>query len=307
MTATNPFPIDALDANRRGQLTDKQRENLGALAAFRRRNALTIAAFLTAGALVVIFLTRPDSPILPRWAMAGGALAIAAFLVVRSITQSDALTRDLEDPQVQSTEGAVGKRRVGGGRARSTYYLEAGDETFKIGSATYNWAPSAGRVRVYFLPQSRSVVNIEVLANPPAPADLSARNVVELLGTTLLSGRREANEARAEMAGISDALRKPFDQPAQPPPAASRDPRPLAEAIVGTWTNGLIHAVFAADGTCVVRMMVSERRGRWSVDAAGRLRANITGAEQTADAWIAGDRLTIALDGAGVTLKRESP
>jgi hypothetical protein len=304
MTPANPFPADALDANRSGGLTDAQRRNLGALAGYNRRNAFTTAAFLVAGAMIVLFLARADAPVLVRFGTAGGALAIAAFLVLRSVTGADALTRDLEDTRVHSTEGAIGKRRVSGGRTRSSYYLDVGDQAFRIGRDTYEWLPEAGRVRLYFLPHSRKVVNIDVLPNPAATTDL--KDIATKLGTAVFASRLEANEARAEIAGVADAFNATFNRSPQPPPADTRDPRPLAEAIVGTWTNGVIRATFSADGTLVVRMLVSERKGRWSVDGAGRLRADITGAEQSADAWIAGDRLTIALEGAGLTLTREA-
>ena len=306
MTAPSPFLTDALESNRGGQLTDSQRHNLGALARSRRRNAFTIALYLIAGAAIVQFLTRPDAPALTREVIAGGALVIAAFLVVRSMTGSDALTEDLQDGQVKAIEGAVGRRRVGGGRARDTYYLDVGDETFKIGMATYDWAPRAGWVRVYFLPRSRLVLNVETLPNRSAPADLTARGALEMLGAGLLSRGREANEARAEAAGVIGALQPAFDRSPQPPPADARDPRPLAEAIIGTWTSGMFRVTFSQSGTVVVRMLTGERNGRWSVDAAGRLRADITGSEQTADAWIVGDRLTIAADGTGLTFTRDS-
>jgi hypothetical protein len=121
----------------------------------------------------------------------------------------------------------------------------------------------------------------------------------------LLSGRREANEARAGIAAISNALKPEFDDAPQPPPSGTRDSRALADAIVGTWASGGIRATFAGDGTFVVRMLVIERRGRWSVDAAGRLHADVAEGGQTVDAWIAGDRLTIVLDGRSLTLTRE--
>lgn len=43
----NPFSADALDANRRGELSDGQLRGFRALSAYRRQNALSIAAFLT--------------------------------------------------------------------------------------------------------------------------------------------------------------------------------------------------------------------------------------------------------------------
>jgi hypothetical protein len=303
MTA-NPFPADALEPNRGGILTETQRQNLRALAADQHRNARTIAAFLAAGAMIVWFLARPDTPLVERGGIAGGALLIAACLVVRSVTGSDALSRDLEDAQVTSAEGAIGKRRVSNGRARSQYYLAAGDRSFRIGRDTYDWLPLAGRVRVFFLPRSRKVVNIEVLPNPVVPLESVREKALELLGGVLSRGRA-GNEARAELAGVADAFKAAFEQAPQPPPADARDQAPLGQAILGTWSNGIVRATFSADGTFVARMFTGERRAHWSVDSAGRLRADIGGGEQSIEAWIAGDKLTIVLDGRGMTLLRE--
>ena len=278
MTATNPFPPDALETNRHGRLTDAQRRNLGALAGYNRRNGIRIALFLIAGAAIVLLLARRDAPVLLRYGTVAGALALAAFLVARSLSGSDALTRDLVEARVQFADGAIRKRRVSAGRAPNTYYLDLDGETFKIGRSTYEWLPDAGRVRVYFLPRSRGVVNVEILSSAP---------------TTML-------------AAAFDAVTATLDRSPQPPPTGARDPRPLADAVVGTSTNGVIRVTFAADGTLALRMLASERKGHWSVDATGRLRADITGGEQTVDAWIAGDRLTVVLEGEGLTLTRES-
>jgi hypothetical protein len=62
---------------------------------------------------------------------------------------------------------------------------------------------------------------------------------------------------------------------------------------------------FSSGGTVTVRLMGgATRTAHWSVDASGRLVADLTGERATADAWIAGDRLTIALDGKGLTFTR---
>ena len=88
--------------NRAGELTEAQRRGLGALSGYGRRNELTIAAFLLAGASIVWFLASPTAPLLKRELIAGGAAVLAAFFVVRSITGGDALTRDLRESRVES-------------------------------------------------------------------------------------------------------------------------------------------------------------------------------------------------------------
>jgi hypothetical protein len=104
---------------------------------------------------------------------------------------------------------------------------------------------------------------------------------------------------------MEDAMRREFTGQASPPPGAERDPRPLAEAIVGQWRAGPMSLSFAADGTvAVVLPSGQERRGRWRVDAAGRLHADVTGSEQAGDARVVGDALTVLLDGTAVTFRR---
>jgi hypothetical protein len=51
-------------------------------------------------------------------------------------------------------------------------------------------------------------------------------------------------------------------------------------------------------------MFGSDKNGRWSIDADGKLRAGIMGHEQSVDAWIAGDTLTIVDEGRAVTFTR---
>jgi hypothetical protein len=303
----NPFPPDALDANRRGDLSDEQLRGFGALSRYRRRDSLSIAAFLVAGALLIGFFASPTSSAVLRALVTVGCLAIAAVLVVRSVTGSDALTRDLRRVQVQSVEGAIGKRRpASGGRSVSTYFLDVGDRSFKVAPATYDAAPDAGIVRVYFLPRSRKIVNLERLPDPPLQSDLTPRGIVESLGTALWShSRREANEARAGLAGVADALKATFAQSPGSPPEV-RDPRPLSDAIIGTWSNALMKVSFSADGRVAIRMFGTERDGHWSVDGTGRLRADITGRQETADAWVAGNQLTVTAEGKSLTLTRES-
>src|SRR5690242_14420499 len=116
--------MDALESNKLGELSEQQRQNLGALSRYRRRNAAMIAAFLFAVGAILMFAPNPRAPLVERELIAAGAALVGAFLIVRAVTGNDRLTRDLHESRVESVEGAIGKRRVGGGRARDTYFLE---------------------------------------------------------------------------------------------------------------------------------------------------------------------------------------
>jgi hypothetical protein len=114
----------------------------------------------------------------------------------------------------------------------------------------------------------------------------------------------KAASARAELAAIGNAVRGD----SVPPPPGSRDPRPLAEAIVGTWRNPMMTVTFSADGTASMKSALPgvDREARWSVDASGKLVADIAGTTEPAEAWIASDRLTVVLGGQSLAFVRVS-
>jgi hypothetical protein len=292
-----------LEANQAGELSDQQRHNLGALSRYRRRNAVTIALFCLAVSAILLFAPNPRASLVERELVAAGAGLLAAFLIVRAATGNDALTRDLHESRVESVEGAIGKRRRSAGH-KSLYYLDVGDRSFTVGPSTYHGAPDAGWVRVYYLPLSKMIVNIEQRPNASPPPQMTRDGIMHALGVTLSGNRREANEARAGIASVSDALKSSFEGSAQPPSADTRDPRPLGQAILGTWTNPLIRVTFSEGGVATVHMFGGDKNGRWSVDADGKLRAGIMGHEQSVDAWIAGNTLTVVADGRAVTFSR---
>jgi hypothetical protein len=116
------------------------------------------------------------------------------------------------------------------------------------------------------------------------------------------------DELRAEMAGTANAMKVGFSREGVvPPPAGSRDERPLAEAIQGAWSNGAVTVTFSENGTFSVRMPLgNEQSGRWSVDGNGKLVADFGGRHQATDAWIEGNQLTVSLGGSAMTLPRVS-
>jgi len=168
----------------------------------------------------------------------------------------------------------------------------------------YDAAPDAGYVRVYYVPHSMRVVNLERLPDPAGAADAvrSPEDALRLAAKSIFSfDEVRSAEARAQLAAMGHAT-----QSGPRPPAAELDPRPLAEAILGRWTNGMITLEFKPDGTVALSLPGGmERQAQWSVDGQGRLVANVMGDKpETGDAWIAGDRLNITQGGEGIALKR---
>jgi len=151
-------------------------------------------------------------------------------------------------------------------------------------------------------------VNMERMPDRPLPAGAlaSPAEAIRAAVTAARSGDSvAAAEAMAEMAAMKTAMHVDAAVSATPPPPDQRDPRPLAEAILGSWQTGPITMAFLADGTMVTTLPGGrQQRGSWSVGPDGRLQANATGRPQTLDAWVAGDMLTISENGRALAYRR---
>jgi hypothetical protein len=248
---------DALDSNRRGELTATQRDGFTRVLHSRNRNALgTAGALVVVAALVGVFAAPSLSPVW-RIAIVGVALGIAVSLILRVLTGKDkALGRDLRHGRVQAVTGTITKEQESAMDADSTsvYILKVGDQRFIVPAVTFEAAPPTGQVRLYYLPGSRKVVNLEAFTD----------------GT---------------------------------PTGA---PRPLAEAIIGSWRNNFAKATFTSDGRVTASVMGRHSVGQWSVDAEERLHAEIAGRTEIAQASVMGNELRISLTGRVVTLSREA-
>jgi hypothetical protein len=252
----NASRSEGLDSNRRGQLTALQRDGFTRLLQRRNRNALGIAGALVVVAVLVDVFAAPFLSPVWRIAMVGVALGIAASLMLRVLTGADkALARDLRHGRVEVVTGSITKEQESAMDVDSTsvYILKVGEQRFTVASTTFEVAPRSGQVRLYYLPASRKVVNLEAFTDGSLPDP----------------------------------------------------PSPLAEAIVGTWRNHFARATFTSDGRVTASVMGRHSTGEWSVDAEGRLHAEIAGRREIALASISGDELRITLTGRVVTLARE--
>jgi hypothetical protein len=128
-----------------------------------------------------------------------------------------------------------------------------------------------------------------------------------MLAGALGGDRTRTAEAKATIEALGNAEKAILSPHAATAPAAGeRDPRPLAEAIIGTWQLGPIKVEFQPGGVAVLQPPFGPgRQGHWSVDAAGKLHLDgIDGREQATDAWIVGDSLTLGMDGQALTAHR---
>ncbi len=316
-TSFDPFPAADLEQNRAGRLTPDQRKGYGNLERGARKDRLVFAAILAVMAALILTSTGPTANSLERPAV-GAAFGVGAILLLfYGLFITDSLTRDLRSGAVQNVEGAIGKHTFsssssGGGNGSSTsYYLEVAGRNWDVHSLTYEAAPDAGWVRLYYLPRSHKVVNLERLPDRAVPNVLTdgpavATQMIGGLVAALHSHNAEAlNEARAEAQAMEHSMNDQMTRAAVPPPPDQRDSTPLAQAILGTWAMGPMQMSFMPDGSMVATLPGGrQQQGSWSIGPDGKLHANAMGKDQATEAWVAGDTLTIAEDGRGLPFHR---
>lgn len=300
---------DSLEANRGGGLTPKQRAWVGRVERAWWKNELVGAGIFAIIGVLILTSSGGNYPAAVRLAVGLGFLAIAAFFLFRSIPGTNALARDERAAKVEAVEGPFGKHSVhspsrGSQGSHPFYYFDIGEQHFEVGYQTYEAAPDHGMMRLYVLPDSHKVVNFERLPDAPLPEgalDSPAQAV-----SAVAAGLRSHDQAtRLQAMATMEAMKDATFAPAAPPPADQRDARPLAEAIVGTWHLGPMAWTFAADGTATGAMPGGgTQQGRWSIDPDGKLRMTGLGGEQDAEAWVAGDTLTVSLRGRAMNLQR---
>jgi uncharacterized membrane protein len=314
MTQTpDTFSAADIEANRAGRLTDNQRRFLRSGARSFSRSMLTGAVLAAAIGVLLATATGP-SPNAAERPLAAAAFFAGAVVCLLLALRPNPEAGDASAGQVDPVEGAIGKTsRTSSGRGSSvtTYYLEIGEKRYSVPGDLYRAAPETGWLRIYVTPRSHKVVNFERLPDKVVP-DVATATPAALLGefksAFLSRDQQTRNETRAEMGAMAQAMQAQMGishAAATPPPAADRDPRPLGQAILGTWQMGPMSMTFMPDGTMVATFMGGkQRQGHWSVGSDGKLHADATGSGGAADAWIAGDTLTVSQDGESAAFHR---
>lgn len=295
--SSGPFPPDALPANRSGRLTDEQMRGLQQIARERRKGIRDFAYLAGAIGAVLLIADGPPSKAVARRIVGAASLALVPLILV--IANHGALTADLREGRVESIEGAIAKRVVHG-RSWSTHYFEISRRRLRVSRSGYDAAPGAGIVRVYFLPRSRLVVNLERLADPPLPSgpDATQQILADLISALRRHDPVALAEARARAAALADAVRGPAVGPGATTHLQAGD-------LYGSWTNRLMTVTFARDGVATLQASTGPvRAGHWAIDANGRLLTDATGVMEPTDAWLEGDRLWILIAGRTVMFAR---
>jgi hypothetical protein len=225
----------------------------------------------------------------------------------------DPMGRDVRDGTVESIEGAMTKHTAqmeyGTRRYIRLANRDVGQRQFRAPADIYEFAPDAGIVRLFYLPRSRWIVNLERLPDPPV-GDPSLGSL-NSLGAEWNAARKDHDavgqaEAMAKLGAMERELETYMPKDV-PPQAASPDPAALAKEIIGTWESPFGTVTFKQDGAVIGRLATGMGGdGRWSVDADGRVRAEGMGTSVVVDATLRGDELTLALDGRAMKLKRSA-
>lgn len=308
-----PLHADALEANRAGRLTDAQRADWKSFDRGWRKNELIAAVICAVLGVLLLVAAGKGSDLVPRLLLGIAFLVGAGAFVIRGVLNLDPLAADLRAGRVENVEGAVAKTRsyAGGRTVNELYHVDVEGKRFVVHQKTYEAVPDAGIIRLFYLPRSRKVVNVEQLPDRPvAPGALEAlTSPMSALRMTASAFAAPNTKQRAEMmanvAALGHALQAemgPTD--ATPPPPDQRDQRPLAEAILGTWRMGPMTVTFSADGTATMDAAGMARKGPWSVGGDGRLHSAALGPDGAADAWITGDTLTVSTDGRSMAFHR---
>ena len=162
----NTLQPDALDSNRRGELGAAQRDGFTGLLQRRNRSALGIAGVLLVVAVLVWIFAAPFLAPVWRIAILVVVLGIAVSLILRVLTGGDqALDSDLRHGRVQSITGTITREEESAMDVNGTsvYVLKVAGQRFTVAQMTFEAVPRSGQVRLYYLPASRKVVNLEAV------------------------------------------------------------------------------------------------------------------------------------------------
>lgn len=294
----------SLEENRAGRLTPGQREAAGRAEHRGVQNDLVFAGIAVVIGVLVATSNGGNYPLIARLGVAAVAFAIAVVMGIRALSGMDPLARDLRAGRVESLEGAFGKHEMQGKRTEF-FYFDLANRRFEVSRTMFGAAPDFGVMRLYVLPRGGRVVNFERLPDRALPEG-AASSPVAAMGTIAAEirhshGQAERLEAMASMTALRDAL----VAPPTPPPAGARDPRPLAEAIVGSWQWAGMHVNLAPDGAVTASMPNGRAAsGRWSVSPDGRLHVTGMGEDMAGEAWVAGDTLTVSQESGAISFHR---
>ncbi len=170
----NGFLPEALEANRTGRLSAQQRHTL----AQREKRSQRLAPVISIGMIA-------SSPAfwyfgLLQASLVFGVLGIISFVQLLRAPIQSAMDKDLAEGRVLIVEGAA--RKSNGGKFswmglvagsdnpyNENYYYAVGQERFPVAEKAYHALVDGMPCRLYYLPRSKAVINIEPLTPDASP------------------------------------------------------------------------------------------------------------------------------------------
>jgi hypothetical protein len=178
----DPFPRSALDQNRARRLTEEQIRGLHLDARESKRSGVMAGLALVAFGLFILWGTLagrvPGSRLASLAVGAAIALVGGLLLGTRGMTRGPRAAEGASASTVlDAVEGPFRRERVDRqldedlagsshslrASARYRYFLHVGGRRLSVGQPAYDAAPENGIVRVYLLPGSDRIVNLERL------------------------------------------------------------------------------------------------------------------------------------------------
>ncbi len=225
------------------------------------------------------------------------------------------VTGDLRKGKVRCIEGAM-RKTVPVDLAQSTvtsgmmrYYLEINGESFEVPSkAVWDTVPGTGYFRLYYLPHSKTVINLERLPDPPVNAS-SVQDVREAVADAVGASLRPSftkhgSAEKAERMAHADAVIRAATSANQPIPGGPAN----AADLVGRWTSMFFNVEVRADGTLSMDNPQGgpAQQGHWRVSPDGQLHLTFQDDpdEVVTPIAVAGDRLQVEIAGQPMTLQR---
>jgi hypothetical protein len=157
LARVNRFQPGALDANRSGRLTGAQKVRL------LGRLALSAAAGSVAAVLCVVYLGRETGLFGSLWFLIA-LIAVVAVLMFLVLRPSLRLLADCRRGQVLVAEGAATKDEEADVEGSVTYYYDLNRHSFKVNESGYYALIEGLTYRLYYLPRSKKLVNVEAVA-----------------------------------------------------------------------------------------------------------------------------------------------
>lgn len=195
---SDPYPASALAENRQLRLTADQVTSLHADARESKRSLSLAGFWLLALGLFILwgtFTGRVPGSKLQSFAVGTVFAAVGGLLLSpRGVTRGPSAAQAASSSTVlevvegtfrreqydrQPAADLLGSSTNIRGDARYNFYLHVGERRFDVGRPAYEAAPEDGIVRVYVLPSSDRIVNLERIADAP-PTPLEVRAAAEL-------------------------------------------------------------------------------------------------------------------------------